>query len=127
MTSPADPFSSARDQELKSLLEGFQRETVQLQRLHERIAEVRGRGEAADGRVVVETTQTGALAGLTIDPRAMRLGSEELATTILEAAAEAERDAAQAASDLVAPFIEGTPLDGVRAPDEPPPPEARRR
>ncbi|MEU6721365.1 YbaB/EbfC family nucleoid-associated protein [Nonomuraea sp. NPDC046802] len=115
MTAPGDPFDPAGDQRLGRLLEGYQEDLAALEGLRDRIAEVRGRGEAADGRVVVTTTQTGALAGLTIDPRAMRLGSDQLAAAIMEAAARAVRGAQREAGDLVGPFVAGTPLDD--APD----------
>lgn len=114
MTSPTDPFTTTGDQELGRLLRGFWQDLAALEGLRDRIASVKGRGEAADGRVVVNVTQTGALVGLTIDPRAMRLGSDQLAAAIMEAAARAARDAEQEASDLVAPFIAGTLLDGDR-------------
>lgn len=111
MTSPADPFNPDGDQELGRLLESFQQDVAALERLSDEIAAVRGRGEAAEGRVVAEVTPAGALAGLTIDPRAMRLGSADLAEAILEAAAEAARDAERGSSDLMAPFIADTVLD----------------
>ncbi|MEV0384797.1 YbaB/EbfC family nucleoid-associated protein [Nonomuraea sp. NPDC050643] len=115
MTPPTDPFSTGGDPELGRLLKGFQQDLAALEELRDSIASVKGRGEAAEGRVVVNVTQTGALAGITIDPRAMRLGSERLAEAIMEAAARAARDAEQEASDLVAPFIAGTLLDGDRS------------
>jgi DNA-binding protein YbaB len=117
MTSPADPFNGLGDQELSALLGDFRQDMAALERLSGQIAEVRGRGEGAEGRVAVEVTQTGGLVGLTIDPRAMRLGSAELAAAILDAAAEAVRNAEQEASDLVMPFIAGTLLDGDDAPE----------
>ncbi|GAA3025878.1 YbaB/EbfC family nucleoid-associated protein [Streptosporangium longisporum] len=121
MTSPADPFAVTGDQELGRLFHGFQQDLEALEGLRDRIDSVRGRGEAADGRVVVNVTQAGTLVGLTIDPRAMRLGSDRLAAAIIEAAARAARDAEQEAGDLVAPFVAGTLLDGDRTD------EARRR
>ncbi|WP_433440782.1 YbaB/EbfC family nucleoid-associated protein [Nonomuraea sp. CA-141351] len=124
MTPPGDPFNVAGDQELGRLLKDYQRDVAALERLGDEIATVRGRGEAAEGRVVAEVTQGGALAGLTIDPRAMRLGSAELAAAVLEAAAAAARDAEQGANDLLGPFIAGTLLDGG---DDGPAREARRR
>ncbi|GGO66982.1 YbaB/EbfC family nucleoid-associated protein [Nonomuraea cavernae] len=117
MTSPADPFSDTSDHEFSRLLDRFRQETAELERLRERIAAVRGRGVAADGRVVVETTQTGALAGLVIDSRAMRLDSAELAAAILEASAESAGDAQRAVGDLMAPFVTGTVLDHTGPPD----------
>lgn len=115
MTSPTDPFADAGDQDLSRLLHGFQQDLAALEGLRDRVASVSGRGEAAEGRVVVKVGQTGALVGLTIDPRAMRLGSDRLAAAIMDAAARAARDAEQQASDLVTPFISGTLLDGDRA------------
>ncbi|MFC5826259.1 YbaB/EbfC family nucleoid-associated protein [Nonomuraea insulae] len=114
MTLPTDPFTTAGDQELGRLLQGFQQDLAALEELRDRIASVEGRGEAADGRVVVNVTQTGALAGITIDPRAMRLSSDQLAAAIMEASARAARDAEHEAGDLVAPFIAGTLLDDDR-------------
>ncbi|MFI7633214.1 YbaB/EbfC family nucleoid-associated protein [Nonomuraea sp. NPDC049400] len=111
MTPPGDPFNAAGDPELSRLLEGYRQDVAALERLSEEIGAVRGRGEAAEGRVVAEVTQTGALAGLTIDPRAMRLGSTELAAAILEAAAAAARDAERGADDVLGPFIAGTLFD----------------
>lgn len=114
MTSPADPLRGTGDQEIDRLVDQFQQDVAELERLRDRIAEVKGRGEAAQGRVVVEVAPTGALAGLTIDPRAMRLGSDELAAAILEAAAEAARNAGDGISDLVDPFVAGTVLRDPR-------------
>ncbi|MEO3801730.1 YbaB/EbfC family nucleoid-associated protein [Nonomuraea sp. B1E8] len=111
MTPPAEPLDAAGNQELGRLLKGYHEDVAALERLNEQVTAVRGRGEAAQGRVVAETSQTGGLTGLTIDPRAMRLGSDALAEAILEAAGEAARDAEQAAADLVTPFLAGTPLD----------------
>ncbi|MEW9550690.1 YbaB/EbfC family nucleoid-associated protein [Nonomuraea sp. NPDC050783] len=121
MSSPAGPFSDGGDQELGRLLDRFQQDVAAIERLSEQMTAVKGRGEAAQGRVTVEVTSAGALSGLVIDPRAMRLGSAELAAAILEASARAARDAARAADDLVAPFIAGTVLEdaGPRGRDAP--------
>lgn len=90
--------------ELDRMFAEFHGEIARLQGLQQEIERVRGRGEAAEGRVVAETTMTGALAGLTIDPRAMRLGSDELAAAVLQAAAAAARDAGDQARALAEPF-----------------------
>ncbi|TDC02224.1 hypothetical protein E1267_29915 [Nonomuraea longispora] len=117
MTPSADPRDTAGDQALGRLLSGYREDVAALERLNDQVTAVRGRGRAAQGRVVAEVTQTGGLTGLSIDPRAMRLGSAALAQAILEAAGEAARDAEQAAADLVIPFITGTPLDDGPGPD----------
>ncbi|WP_166427650.1 YbaB/EbfC family nucleoid-associated protein [Nonomuraea mesophila] len=118
MTPSADPRGTAGDQELDRLLSGYREDVAALERLNDQVTAVRGRGRAAQGRVVAEVTQTGGLTGLTIDPRAMRLGSDALAEAILEAAGAAAREAEQAAADLVIPFITGTPLDDGSGPDD---------
>ncbi|MCK2218747.1 YbaB/EbfC family nucleoid-associated protein [Actinomadura sp. ATCC 31491] len=110
MTSPAGPFDAAGDPELARLMDGYQRDVAAIEALRDGFGEVRGRGEAADGRIVAEASQTGALTGLVIDPRAMRLGSGELAAEILRAAARAARAAGDQAAELAAPFLSGTPL-----------------
>jgi DNA-binding protein YbaB len=51
----------------------------------ERIGELVGRGETVEGKVAVEATTTSPLNSLHIDPRAMRLSSEELAAAIQDA------------------------------------------
>lgn len=50
------------------------------------VASLEGVGEAADGVVRVTVGPTGALKGVTLDPKAMRLPSMDLAAAVLEAA-----------------------------------------
>jgi len=105
MTSPADALRGTGDQEIERLADELQEDVTKLVRLQERITEVRGRGEAAQGRVVAEASANGALTGLRIDPRAMRLGSDELAEAVLQAAAGAVRNAGEQLNELMGPFI----------------------
>jgi DNA-binding protein YbaB len=68
------------------------------------LAEVRGTGEACDGKVRVVLDGTSNLVDLVIEPRAMRLGSEELTAGIRTAFAAA-REAVQAQlAELTPPF-----------------------
>lgn len=62
-----------------------------LQEVRTRMADAVGRGEADGGHIVVEYTTAG-LSELTINPRAMRLPSTELAEAIKEALAAAVKD-----------------------------------
>ena len=81
---------------------------AQLERFEDfrnRFGAVVGRGEAANGQVRVEAGPTGGLKGLVIDPRAMRLGSEELAAAIRRAAATAAADSARQCNELLVPFL----------------------
>jgi DNA-binding protein YbaB len=50
-----------------------------------RVAEARGEGSAADGQVKVVVKPGGRLESVTIDPRAMRLGSEAIGGHIVTA------------------------------------------
>ncbi|MCO6011611.1 YbaB/EbfC family nucleoid-associated protein [Actinoallomurus purpureus] len=88
-------------------MEGVRKKlTEQAERFAEartKLAEARGRGEAADGKVVVEVARGGALQSLKIDPRAMRLGSEALAEAILEAAGKAGQDITDQTNELMKP------------------------
>ncbi|MET9343408.1 MULTISPECIES: YbaB/EbfC family nucleoid-associated protein [unclassified Nonomuraea] len=98
------------DTEVRRLLADFEAEMRPLHEARQRMADVRGHGEAADGLVRLEVVPGGALSGLTIDPRAMRLGSAALAEAVLEAARAAAADAATRVSetidDTMAPYIE---------------------
>jgi DNA-binding protein YbaB len=60
-----------------------------------RLAEVRGTGEAAGGLIRVSVDGTGDIIELAIEPRAMRLGSQDIAEAV-RAAFRAARSAAQA-------------------------------
>ncbi|MGW0200963.1 YbaB/EbfC family nucleoid-associated protein, partial [Nonomuraea sp. NPDC003201] len=78
MTAPDDgaPFL---DEEMQRLLAQFQADLRPLQELRESLDNLRGHGEAANGQVKAEVLPSGALGGLRIDPRAMRLGADALA------------------------------------------------
>jgi DNA-binding protein YbaB len=65
------------------------------------MAKLEGHGEAEEGRIAVTVSPTGALKSLTIDPRAMRLGSQDLAAAILAAASAASANAADQMRELV--------------------------
>lgn len=58
----------------------------------ERMTGLTGRAESTDGRIKVASTAEDPLAELQIDPRAMRMGSEELAAAIRQVARLARTD-----------------------------------
>jgi DNA-binding protein YbaB len=68
----------------------------------EELAELRGEAKAADGQITVEVLPSGSLSGLTINPRAMRLGSEALAEAILEAAGKATEEVSGRMNEIMA-------------------------
>ncbi|MDF2709533.1 MAG: hypothetical protein K0R62_5185 [Nonomuraea muscovyensis] len=80
------------DPEIDRMLAQLAQQTELLEEVGRSLEEARGRGVAADGQVQVEVLPSGGLAALRIAPRAMRLGSEELAEAIMEAARRAEED-----------------------------------
>lgn len=100
---------AAADQNLRSSIDSLTAMvTGQNTKLHDvrrQMTELKGKGRAADERVEVEVDQSGALAGLKIDPRAMRLGSQELAEAILTAAQQGVRDVNAQAEKLMQPLI----------------------
>lgn len=106
MTTSGEQFSRTGDQEIDRMLETLAAQSARFEEMGQRLAEARGRGEAEDGRVVVEVTPGGSLAALRIDPRAMRLGSEALAEAILQAARQAENDAAERAEEMMRPLLD---------------------
>ncbi len=70
----ADGFAAARQR------------IEEVQRLKGRLAELVGRAESPDGLVRAEVTDADGLSGLVVNPRAMRLTSEELSEAVLRAA-----------------------------------------
>jgi len=98
------------DDEMNRLLQEFQAESRPLEALQENVDSIRGTGEAANGEVVAEVLPSGALSGLTINPRALKLGSEALAEAVLAAANAAAADASKRLSELLvdglSPFTE---------------------
>lgn len=79
--------------------------------LKERMAEVVGRGEAADGRISAEFRQQGGLTALDLDPRVLRLSAAELSLEIRAAVNAAAQDyqtkATQAGGELFGGTGEG--------------------
>ncbi|MEV0968088.1 YbaB/EbfC family nucleoid-associated protein [Microtetraspora glauca] len=100
------PFSPTGDPDADRVLAGLQEHMERAEEVGRRLAEVRGRGEAAGGHVRADVLATGALNGLYIDPRAMRLGSEALVEAIMEAVGKATRAATEMADKLMTPLLE---------------------
>lgn len=97
--------SGTTRESIESLLSTITESDTKLAEMRTRQAAVRGRGVTAGGRVVAEVLPTGALVGLSIDPRAMRLGAEDLADEVLAAVKEAAKDAADRAAELMEPAV----------------------
>lgn len=69
------------------------------------IQEVRGIAETEDGHVTVEVGATGQLESVRLDPRAMRMASEDLAEAIVTLSKEAMEDASSKTQQLLQPLI----------------------
>jgi DNA-binding protein YbaB len=81
-----------RTSQVEAGLQDMRTQIGQLGELHEKLAELVGSAESADGRIRAECTVAAVPAKLEIDPRAMRIGSQELAATISEVIREASAD-----------------------------------
>ncbi|MFI6538451.1 YbaB/EbfC family nucleoid-associated protein [Nonomuraea sp. NPDC050547] len=79
-----------------------------LSQVQEEMAELTGQGQAADGQVSVAYSELEGVHNLRIGPRAMRLGADVLAETILEAIATARTDLRTQAADLVTDSLGAT-------------------
>jgi|GEM_PF-4557605 len=107
MTTADGRFGRTGNPEVDRLTEGFDKLSAHYERMREELAEMRSHGEAADGLVKVEVAPGGALLGVDINPRAMRLGSEALGEAIMEAVAEASTRAAARMNEVLAPLLGG--------------------
>jgi DNA-binding protein YbaB len=81
-----------------------------VQRTGEQAAQIVGTAESADGRIKVEYTAQDGVRNLTLDPRAMRMSSGELAETIQSLIAQARADFAAQGRELVAEATATSPL-----------------
>lgn len=107
MTTADGRFGRTGNPEVDRLAEGFDKLSVRYEGMREELAELRAHGEAADGLVKVEVAPGGALLGVDINPRAMRLGSEALGEAIMEAVGEATKVAAARMDEVLAPLLGG--------------------
>lgn len=88
--------------------------------LNERLTDLVGRAETEDGRIGLGFSPERGLTDVRIDPRAMRMGSEELAEKIQrlsqEAAADLERQKQEAAREVYGEDAETatTPVDPAK-------------
>ncbi|HEX5494811.1 MAG TPA: YbaB/EbfC family nucleoid-associated protein [Mycobacteriales bacterium] len=74
------------------LVDDARQRFARVHELQERTSAFEGHARTEDGRISATYTATGGLTGLHLDPRALRMGSEELAEKIVEVIGEAARD-----------------------------------
>lgn len=77
------------DDAVEEVLSATRERFAKVQAVQEEVKGLTGEGQTADGRVRVVSTAADPMAELHIDPRAMRLGSQELAQAIKEAMSKA--------------------------------------
>ncbi|MGH3392836.1 MAG: YbaB/EbfC family nucleoid-associated protein [Actinomadura sp.] len=78
--------------DIEGFLKNAEQNMAKAGQLKDRIAEVKGVGEAADGKIRAEFNSSDGLARLDLDPRALRLPSEELSEEIRSAVNAASKD-----------------------------------
>jgi DNA-binding protein YbaB len=105
--------------DLADLLRQSEQRMAGLAAVRERMADLKGRAESQDGRISVTSTPDDPLAEIKIDPRAMRMGSEELAATLRETARRARQDLDAQLEELTADQFSGTgnPMDALKDQD----------
>jgi DNA-binding protein YbaB len=79
--------------------------------LRERLDAVRGTGTAADGQIVVGADSSGRIDSIDLNPRVMRMPSQDLAEELLRAVNAAQDDCARQAQDLIAQTGVDTSVD----------------
>lgn len=104
---------------LESLVTGLSRMSDDLSGRLAELGTQTSTGTSDSGLVTVEVKSTGAVAGVRIDPRAMRLASEDLAEEFRLATVRAQEAAAATAAQRVRMLLEPLPADND--------PEADRR
>ncbi|GAA3471599.1 YbaB/EbfC family nucleoid-associated protein [Nonomuraea roseola] len=78
-----------------------------LEEMSQEITSVTGTGESRSGLVVARTDHGGMLDSVRLDPRAMRMGSEELAEELVEAVRAAQQDAQRQGEELLSHALSG--------------------
>ncbi|MEV1174309.1 YbaB/EbfC family nucleoid-associated protein [Nonomuraea sp. NPDC049784] len=79
--------------------------------LQERINSIRGTGTGADGMIVVGADSSGRIDSIQLNPRVMRLASQDLAGELLRAVSGAQDDCARQTHDLIAEAGVSTSVD----------------
>jgi DNA-binding protein YbaB len=91
--------------DLDALAANAQRQVERIARMQAGLAEATAAGASRSGRVRARTGPGGGVLGLHIEPAAMRLSPEELATEITEAITAAQRSYGMLADEIMAPVL----------------------
>jgi DNA-binding protein YbaB len=93
------PDFSVRDPE--SVTRAQREQFSRLQELHEQVGQLTGTAESEDGRLSVAYSERGGVHNLRIDPRALRMPSEDLAAAIEQLVNDARADFHRQTSEVV--------------------------
>lgn len=108
--------------DIDKLIADTERQVAAMGEFQQRIAAVSGEGHGLNGMVFVRTGASGMIEELTIDPRAMRTGSQILAEEIIAAAKAAAEQAARATAEIATELLGQDPA-AVFAAGPPTPPD----
>ncbi len=111
--------------DLDALIADTERQVAAMSEFQRRLSEVTGEGYGLNGMVHARTGSSGALEQLTIDPRAMRTGSQLLAEEIVAASKAAAAQAAQAMADIAQELL-GQDAAAAFAAGPPTPPDLEK-
>ncbi|GIJ50605.1 hypothetical protein Val02_74910 [Virgisporangium aliadipatigenens] len=89
------------EKELSKLTGQVQEQIAAFERQREAIATATGEGASADGMVTAVVDSRGVLRDMTINPRALRLGSESVRDSVLEAVQAAHDHLAEVLRELM--------------------------
>lgn len=93
-------YSSFGHADMEGSLRQARMQAEKIKDMQDELMSLVGRGEAADGKVQVEYATGIGMQNLELDPRALRMGSHELAAAITEAVREAMGDLQRQTSAL---------------------------
>ncbi|TMR89204.1 YbaB/EbfC family nucleoid-associated protein [Nonomuraea basaltis] len=94
------------DLELDRLMAEFRANSREFSDVIGMVGEVVGQAASPDDKIKVQVSSSGQLTALHIDPRAMRLGSRELADAIMDLSRRATEDAARRLMEVTRPYLE---------------------
>ncbi|GAA4521696.1 MULTISPECIES: YbaB/EbfC family nucleoid-associated protein [Nonomuraea] len=93
------------DPELDRVMAEFRANSTELADVMGAVGEVTGHAATPDDKIKIRVSASGQLAALHIDPRAMRMGSRELADTIVDLSRRAAEDAARRLVEVTRPYL----------------------
>lgn len=104
-------YGYAPNQGFERFLREAEDQMSKAQAMKERLAEVVGRGESADGKISAEFKTDGGLTALDLNPRVLRLSSAELSQEIRAAVNAAAQDFQDKTGEVSREFFGGAETD----------------